>query len=223
LVHKYFGMNNRIALVLKAKNISPSTLADDLGVQRSGISHILNGRNKPSLEFIQKLIKLYPDISIQWILFGEGQMMNPYPGRTPEVAESNTSIFPDEKPKPRIMELFSTLDEQEQIEPTAEEGKVLKNEGQIPLKQTDTELLENDISEAGKIKEEEFIETAINETVISPQGYKKSEPKKPEVHSAIKEIKKPEQPLKAVRKISKILVFYNDRTFVEYSPGEEEI
>lgn len=223
MVHKYFGMNNRIALVLKAKNISPSTLADDLGVQRSGISHILNGRNKPSLEFIQKLIKLYPDISIQWILFGEGQMMNPYPGRMAEAAESNASNLPEEKSKPRIMELFSTVDEQEKIEPTAEQGKVVKNEGQLPLNQTDTKLLENEISEAEKIIEEEFIESGINEPVISPPGPVKGEHRKPEVHSAIKEIKKPEQPLKAVRKISKILVFYNDRTFVEYSPGDEEI
>ncbi|NTW24778.1 MAG: helix-turn-helix transcriptional regulator, partial [Lentimicrobium sp.] len=137
-------MNSRIALVLKAKNISPSTLADDLGVQRSGISHILNGRNKPSLEFIQKLIKLYPDISIQWILFGEGQMMNPYPGKIAEVVESSALTFPDEKPKPRIMELFSTVDEHEQVEPTPERGKELKNEGEFTLNQIDTLPEEND-------------------------------------------------------------------------------
>lgn len=216
-------MNNRIALVLKAKNISPSTLADDLGVQRSGISHILNGRNKPSLEFIQKLIKLYPDISIQWILFGEGQMMNPYPGRLPEVAESNASNLPEEKTKPRIMELFSTVDDPDQNKPIPEQEKVVINEGQLPPNQIDTPLLENDILNAGKIKDEEFGETGINEPAIPPSGPLKGEHRKPEVHSAIKEIKKPEQPLKAVRKISKILVFYNDRTFVEYNPGEEEI
>ncbi len=71
-------MNSRISLVIRTKNITPSQLADELGVQRSGISHIINGRNKPSLDFIQRLIKRYPDISMTWLMFGEGPMMNPY-------------------------------------------------------------------------------------------------------------------------------------------------
>ena len=91
-------------MVLKAKNISPAQLADDLGVQRSGISHILNGRNKPSLDFVQKLIRLYPDISMQWLLFGEGPMMNPYPYRDIEPGKKDSEEM--QKPKTRMMELF---------------------------------------------------------------------------------------------------------------------
>ncbi|NTW25464.1 MAG: hypothetical protein HGA37_12260 [Lentimicrobium sp.] len=99
----------------------------------------------------------------------------------------------------------------------------MKNEGEFTLNQIDTLPEENDISEAEKMNEEVFIESVIKEPVLSSSKIEKSENRKPEFNPVPKEIKKPEQPLKAVRKISKILVFYNDRTFVEYSPGEDEI
>jgi transcriptional regulator with XRE-family HTH domain len=67
-------MNERIQLILKTKNISASKFADEIGVQRSSISHILSGRNNPSLDFIQKILKRFPDISSDWILTGKGSM-----------------------------------------------------------------------------------------------------------------------------------------------------
>jgi transcriptional regulator with XRE-family HTH domain len=69
-------MLNRIALILKHKNLTSAKFADEIGVQRSSISHVLSGRNKPGLEFIQKILKKYPEISSDWILFGKGKMMS---------------------------------------------------------------------------------------------------------------------------------------------------
>jgi transcriptional regulator with XRE-family HTH domain len=69
-------MINRIQLILKAKNLSPSQFADQISVQRSGVSHILSGRNNPSLDFILKVLKTYPEIDADWLLFGKGQMIN---------------------------------------------------------------------------------------------------------------------------------------------------
>ncbi|MDP4223940.1 MAG: helix-turn-helix transcriptional regulator, partial [Bacteroidota bacterium] len=45
-----------------------------IGVQPSGISHILSGRNKPSLDFVLKMLERYPFISTEWLLFGKGSM-----------------------------------------------------------------------------------------------------------------------------------------------------
>ncbi len=70
----YKSMNNRIQLILKTKDISASKFADEIGVQRSSISHILSGRNNPSLDFIQKILKRFPDINSDWILTGKGSM-----------------------------------------------------------------------------------------------------------------------------------------------------
>ena len=65
-------MINRILLVLKTQNLTSSQFADEIGVQRSSISHILSGRNNPSLEFVTKILKRFPDINSEWILFGKG-------------------------------------------------------------------------------------------------------------------------------------------------------
>lgn len=67
-------MRDRIIEFLKAENKSSAQLAEDIGVQPSGISHIISGRNKPSLDFVLKMLEKYPFLSIEWLLFGRGSM-----------------------------------------------------------------------------------------------------------------------------------------------------
>ena len=56
--------------------LSASAFAELIQVQRSSISHILSGRNKPSLDFILKLNTALPDINLYWLLNGTGDMLN---------------------------------------------------------------------------------------------------------------------------------------------------
>jgi len=60
---------------MSVKNMSPAQLATSIGVQRSGISHILSGRNKPSLDFIIKLLDAFTDLNESWLLKGQGEML----------------------------------------------------------------------------------------------------------------------------------------------------
>lgn len=60
---------------MRVKNLSSAQLAEIIGVQRSGISHILSGRNKPSLDFVVKVLEAYPDLNESWLLKGEGEML----------------------------------------------------------------------------------------------------------------------------------------------------
>ena len=53
-------------------SLSASAFADKIDVQRSSISHLLSGRNKPSLDFILKVIEVFPDVDLYWILNGKG-------------------------------------------------------------------------------------------------------------------------------------------------------
>ena len=69
-------MIERILEILKIKNLSPAQFADLIGVQRSSISHLISGRNKPSLEFIQRILKTFPEINTEWMLSGKGPEMN---------------------------------------------------------------------------------------------------------------------------------------------------
>lgn len=216
-------MNNRIALILKAKNISPTVLADDLGVQRSGISHILNGRNKPSLEFIQKLIKLYPDISIQWILFGEGPMMNPYPLLNADVIKSvqPTSVN-SEKPKALMMELFDSADDIVTDEVSPERDMNLQKVEEPISNQLDTAVERETAFRPGKNETHEKGEDIKTDPIEKEIHQRRPEVLRSEGIPSIEKNKKPDKHYMPDRKISKIVVFYNDRTFIEYSPGEEQ-
>lgn len=64
-------MIDRIKKVMDSRNLSGSSFASEIGVQASSVSHVLSGRNKPSLEFIQKILKRYPSVDSKWLLTGE--------------------------------------------------------------------------------------------------------------------------------------------------------
>ncbi|HUX97689.1 MAG TPA: helix-turn-helix transcriptional regulator [Bacteroidales bacterium] len=67
-------MNERIREFLMSENKSSAQFAEEIGVQPSGISHILSGRNNPSLDFVLKMLEKYRNISTDWLLFGNGPM-----------------------------------------------------------------------------------------------------------------------------------------------------
>ena len=66
-------INDKIKQILIDKNLSPSYFADEIGVQRSSISHILSGRNRPSFDIIQKIIRRFPELGYEWIMEEESQ------------------------------------------------------------------------------------------------------------------------------------------------------
>jgi len=67
-------MKDRILKFLQAENKTSSQLAEEIGVQPSGISHILSGRNKPSLDFVIRMLERYDFLSMEWLIFGRGDM-----------------------------------------------------------------------------------------------------------------------------------------------------
>jgi transcriptional regulator with XRE-family HTH domain len=69
-------MRERIIQFLEHQGISPARFADEIGVQRSSISHIVSGRNNPSFEFIQKILTKYKSLNAEWLMRGVGSMFN---------------------------------------------------------------------------------------------------------------------------------------------------
>lgn len=67
-------MKERLLEFLRSENKTSAQLAEEIGVQASGISHILSGRNNPSLDFVLKMLEKYPFLSNEWLLFGKGTM-----------------------------------------------------------------------------------------------------------------------------------------------------
>ena len=70
------NFGKRLTIILNHYGLSASAFADLIHVQRSSISHILSGRNKPSLDFILKLNTACPDINMYWFLNGSGSLTN---------------------------------------------------------------------------------------------------------------------------------------------------
>ena len=94
-------MNERIREFLNAENKSSAQMAEEIGVQPSGISHILSGRNNPSLDFVLKMLEKYQFLSTDWLLFGKGSMykdnMQTLFDDKSEEEDENGMIKPDTK------------------------------------------------------------------------------------------------------------------------------
>ena len=62
----------RLQIVIDFYGESASSFAEKIGVQRSTISHILSGRNKPSLDFVMKVLSYFPEVELYWLMNGKG-------------------------------------------------------------------------------------------------------------------------------------------------------
>jgi transcriptional regulator with XRE-family HTH domain len=69
-------MHERLKNWMGIEGLKSSALADSIGVNRATISHILSGRNKPSIDFLEKLLNVYPSINANWLISGIGYMQD---------------------------------------------------------------------------------------------------------------------------------------------------
>ncbi len=67
-------MREKLLNLMRSEGLTSSRLAELLGIQPSGISHILSGRNKPSFDFVQKILRRFPAVSPDWLLLDQGPM-----------------------------------------------------------------------------------------------------------------------------------------------------
>ena len=65
------NIKERLAHIIRAKNLTASQFAELMEIQPSNVSHLLNGRNKPSLDFLIKLKEIFPEYSFDWIIMGK--------------------------------------------------------------------------------------------------------------------------------------------------------
>ncbi|NDW09058.1 XRE family transcriptional regulator [Dysgonomonas sp. 520] len=88
-------MTDRIKQIMEAERVTPAQFADNLGIGRAIVSHIQNGRNKPSLDVITKILTKMPQINSEWLLTGKGSMYKTKTGDDQTISTSSTSSFPD--------------------------------------------------------------------------------------------------------------------------------
>lgn len=200
-------MVDRINLILKAKNLTSRQFAEEIGIQPSGMSHILGGRNRPSLDFVMKVVTRYPEIDIKWLTLGEGEMyVSPYsmpvaPSSSVSAAASSPVVQPSapapavKTPEPAQASLWSEPDLFSAAEPVPEPVPVVDEPPEAELEESSTvevepeplqqqpqpQLDENRLYDFGK-----------------PAGVENQNLKK--------------------KKIMKVVILYDDHSFSEYYP-----
>jgi len=103
-------MEQRLQLFLQMEQLTQSQFADKMGIQRSGVTHLLSGRNKPSYEFITRMLQAYPSLNAEWLLLGKGK-----PYKDSSVVPDIQTIEEPEAPLPDAS-LFATIDQPETVD-----------------------------------------------------------------------------------------------------------
>ena len=189
-------MNRRFQTILDLENLSPAQLADRLGVQRSGISHILSGRNKPSFELLQRVVQSFPEISAEWLITGNGKPLKEQnqaaasgaassaansrsSGTTPSISPSTTSGSTNSSTSgtisgatPPFEGLFNSSE--------------AATEPQIPAQTSDIEGIEDEISDFQPLQSSIFDANPAND--------------------------------REKRALKRVILIYNDNTFEELLP-----
>ena len=100
--------SKRLEQIMERHELNASSFAEQIGVGRSSISHILSGRNKPSLDFVLSILKQFPDVDLYWLLNGKGT----YP-RTEGSTNKNSNLVNGEADS--IQQLSTTTDSNDSV------------------------------------------------------------------------------------------------------------
>lgn len=122
-------MQERIQQIIDSEGITAAEFADSIGVQRSNVSHVLNGRNNPGFSFIQKILESYPNVNSRWLLTGSGSIYESGPKK--------------EKAPATIPNLFSTIETKQQM---PKQESLLKSETIIAPKVEQKLAVQEEIS-----------------------------------------------------------------------------
>ena len=191
-------MKTRIEQLIEFLNLTPSKFADEIDVPRSSISHILSGRNKPSLDFVKKIVDRFPDIEIEWIIFGKGNISKDKSNDDFEKDKIavNEELITDELPvESAKSDLFSTAKSEDRVEYKTLDKKQDSKLNEI-FENEDTTSIERNVE-----KEEKSLSSGLkkeSENIKAPYN-----PKEAEIQLQGNDI-------------DTIVVLYSDKTFVEY-------
>lgn len=93
-------IKDRLRMIMESHKLNAGSFADRIGVQRSNVSHVLSGRNKPSFDFVEKLLLAFPRVSAEWLFTGKQSDKNTEDTGSavlPELLREN-SVLPANQP-----------------------------------------------------------------------------------------------------------------------------
>lgn len=195
-------MIDRINLIMRAKNITASQFADEISIQRSGMSHIMSGRNKPSLDFVMRVLNRYPEIDTNWLLFGKGEMY--------KSANTLESVHNSGKENASDVQPIEN-----KVEPVANGGQIdmfSSEMSDFAPENTTSEVVENEVVEKVSVLQDIENQESPKSTQLVESETKISN---------LDGDKEKSIQNKETRKAVRYLVFYSDHTFEEFLRAEE--
>ena len=209
-------MIDRIKQVIEYVQLSPSAFADTIGISRSGMTHLLTGRNQPSLDVAKKILVKYPEISTEWLIMGMGDMFRPEEQQSTKVneikAETPQESYPDENLKfDRQTDLFGEFEkaeksEDDMLEETSEDTSV------VTMAETDTVSVAK--QEEPVVDSQPMAEPTLAAELPLPTRQRKSSDVKPATATTGRARR--QQNDSSEKKLQKIIFFYDDRSFEIY-------
>jgi transcriptional regulator with XRE-family HTH domain len=133
-------MRERIVKFIEKEGLTAAEFADKIGVQRSSVSHVLNGRNNPGFSFIQKILDTYPEINSRWLLTGAGDIYD-------------TDVVNKKKNQKKAVgesDLFSTLENNNESQTPHAEKPVQKPVAAEHTQQTESNQSTTGIQQPGR-------------------------------------------------------------------------
>lgn len=104
---------NRLNQIMEYYDLSAASFADKIEVGRSSISHLLSGRNKPSLDFVMKIVTAFPEVELYWLLNGKGS----FPRKSGEQKKPEPTLPPT--PQKEVQDLFTSTSRPPENEPVS--------------------------------------------------------------------------------------------------------
>lgn len=192
----FFPMIERLKLYIEKRGLLPSQFADALGMPRSSFSQLMNGRNKSISDVtIGKIHSAFPDLSIQWLLFGEGEMET--------IAPNNNSLQQSLQSQPlQAQPLQAQSSQQQQLQQQQQQSAT------DPHQQTQLTFF----------NENEIIPTNIEDDVKNEQEIAAKNVQLQNEIAALRRSIAVNASQNPPRKISKIMVFYSDNSFEIFKP-----
>lgn len=149
-------LKKRIEFIIEKEQLTAAMFADMIGVQRSSISHIVSGRNKPSLEFLQKILTSFPNYNTDWLVMGKGE-----PIETTDKIQSRSQINKQETHLPS--DLFTNVNKSELIS----EVKEIPSATEVKIKEDNKEVEQEKITQNIQKEIEQIIICYTDKTFLS--------------------------------------------------------
>ena len=213
-------MVERIKQVMEYKQMSPTAFADTIDINRSSLTHIFSGRNQPSLDVAKKILTAFPEISTEWLIMGIGDMVQSGIRQVPTVAMDNPPISVSTVDNMQQTDLFAAIEMAEALstEPVKSTVGIPKSE---PEPDTTATPVVSSQPEPEPVAEPEQRPVAnINSESVDTPVPVRNRVRNQESHISARESKRDRiSNSQGDKKISKIIFFYDDRSFEIYTPN----